>query len=394
MIKVNKIKENIYQIRVMDLESKNFHGCLFPVEDGTSYACYLIIDDEITLIDTIDDIYFDDVIVEIQKILDGKKIDNIVINHVEPDHSASFELVKDLYPEAKVYTSKSGVKAMQAHFFKEHTYLPVGVNDEFSTGKYTFTFLDTSLVHWPDNMWTYLKEEKILFSNDGFGQLLVDDVVYDEEISLERLLDYSREYYANIIWPNNVNTGNALKKFDKLDWEIDLIAPGHGIMIKKHINEMIEQYREFVAAQTKKKALIVYDSIWSNTQTMSQVIKMELEKAGWEVKDYKLSDSRVSIIIKEAIDSQLFVIGSGNQNNCLLPTVADFLERLKASHFKNRDAVAFGSYGWAPVPFKNLTERLSEAGFNVLGDPIIVNYRPNDEEKAMVAQKLNELINN
>lgn len=392
MVIVNKIKENIYQIRVIDKESKNFHGCLFPVIDGTSYASYLILDEQITFIDTVEMKYYAQVEEALEKLLDGRKIDNLIINHVEPDHSQSFGLVMEKYPEAKIYTSKSGIKGMQAQFFKEYEYNTVQTDDTINTGKYNLIFKETPLVHWPDNMWTYLKEEQILFSNDAFGQLIVDDVVYDSEIGKEKLLAYSKEYYANIVWPNNMQVKNLLTKIAANPLDIKLIAPSHGIMIKEYINDIMNQYTEFTLAKTKKKASVVYDTIWGNTEKMAYALVDELKKQGYETKIFNLSDDRISHIMSELLDTQLLVVGSSNHNNCILPTVADFIERLKASRFKDRDAIIFGSYGWANIPFKDLAKRVEDCGFNILSEPIIINYTPNNQEIDNIKELLNQAL--
>lgn len=393
MVIVNKIKENIYQIRVVDKESKNFHGCLFPVIDGTSYASYLVLDDQVTLIDTIETKYFPQFEKALDEILVGRKIDNLIINHVEPDHSQSFALTKEKYPETKVYTSKSGIKGMQEQFFKDYEYISVQTDDSINTGKYNFIFKETPLVHWPDNMWTYLPEEQILFSNDAFGQLIVDDVVYDSEISVDKLLAYSKEYYANIVWPNNMQVKNLLTKLAANPLDIKLIAPSHGIMIKEYINEIMNQYQEFTEAKTTNKALVIYDSIWGNTENMAYTLVDELKEIGFETKIFSLSNDRISEIMSELLDTQLLVLGSSNHNNCILPTVADFLERLKASRFKERDAIVFGSYGWANIPFKDLATRVEACGFKLLAEPIIINYTPNNQENQNIKNLLADALN-
>lgn len=394
MVRVDQIKDNVYQIRVIDKETRNFHGSIFPVIEGASYNCYIVIDDQITLIDTIEAKYFDDVFVEVKKILDGRKIDNLVVNHVEPDHSGSFELFTKEFPKANIYTSKAGVKGMQRNYFEDHDYNEVGFGDEIKTGKYTLAFAETPLVHWPDNMWTFLKEEKILFSNDAFGQLLVDDVLYDDEIAKERVLKFSREYYANIVWPCNKNVEDVLNKLPEINWDFNIMAPSHGVVIKGYLPDMVEQYTNFVKAETKKdKALIVYETVWGNTHKMADAIEAELVAEGMDVKKYHISESRVSEIIDEMIDTEFLFIGTSNHNNCLLPPVADFVERLASSRFYDRQAVIFGSYGWAGVlPFSDLEERLEKANFKVIADPITLNYKPNEKDQKDIRKFVNKLM--
>ncbi|MDR3215719.1 MAG: FprA family A-type flavoprotein, partial [Bacilli bacterium] len=363
------------------------------VIDGSSYSCYLILDEQVTLIDTIDDIYFDKVWPAIMEVLAGRTIDNMIVNHVEPDHDGSFALVMKNFPQANVYTSKAGIKAMQQQFFKEYAYHEVGFNDQLNIGKYHLLFMETPLVHWPDNMWTYLVEEKILFSNDAFGQLIVDDVITDEELGKDKLLKYSKEYYANIVWPNNRNVKILLEKFSKIAWDIKMICPAHGIIVKEFINDMIAQYQSFANNTINDhKALIVYETIWHNTEMMADIIKEYLSKQGYDVKVYQLSKTRISEIMSELIDTKLLLLGTSNHNNCLLPTVADFLERIQACHFENHQAIAFGSYGWATTPFNDLKERLLKAKFAVLGEPILVNYKPSPADTLRIEAEVSAAL--
>ncbi|MGL4383337.1 MAG: FprA family A-type flavoprotein [Bacilli bacterium] len=389
MVSVNKIKENIYQIKVIDREVRNFHGCVYPVLHGSTYNSYLVLDEQVTLIDMIDDIYFDEIYPEIIKLLNGRDVDNIIINHVEPDHSGSYELIINKFKNAKTYTSKAGEKAMQAHFFKAYHYHTVGLNDSIKTGKYTFSFMETPLVHWPDNMWTYLHEEQILFSNDAFGQLLVDDVVYDSDVSLFKFVDFMKEYYANIVYPCNVNVERALNALSKSKWSLKLIAPSHGLVLKDYIKESFSLYHDMIGNKTIDKAIVVYESMWGNTKAMALVIANELKAKGYEVKIYQLSRCHISEVMKELCDAKLLAIGSGNYNNCVLPPVAAFLERLHSTKYLNRQALVFGSYGWIKAPLQKLVERLNDANFNVISDPMYIQYVPNDDEKSDLQQAVN-----
>ena len=393
MVTINKIKENIYQIKVIDTQATTFHGCLFPVLEGTSYGCYLLIDEQITLLDTVEAPYFTEAFDKINDLIAGRKIDNIVVNHAEPDHSGAFALVMEKYPDAKVYTSKTGHKALKNMFFKDYDYHEVGYGDSLNIGKYNLLFMETPLVHWPDNMWVYLPEEEILFSNDAFGQLISDDAIYDSEVGVEKLLAFSREYYANIVWPNNRSVPPVIKKFVETNWKVSLIAPSHGVIIKDYISNMLEQYQSFAANTIDdKKALVVYETIWGNTKMMADTIATTLEEEGYHVKKYQISQARISEVISEMIDTKLLVLGTGNHNNCLMPPVADFLERVKASHFFERDAIAFGAYGWAQIPFNDLKGRLEKANFNVLGEPITINFTPSKDEQKGIKTMIKGLL--
>lgn len=391
MMSINKITNNIYQIKIIDLNTRDFHGCVYPVKEGTSYNSYLIVDEKVVLIDTIDDIYYNHLQNALDRILGERSIDYVIINHVEPDHSGSYASIIKRYPNAITYTSKMGEKAMQNHFFGSYEYHQVSYPDTLSTGNYTLAFLETPMVHWPDNMWTYCIEEKILFSNDAFGQLIVDDVAFASEVGLDKYLDYSKEYYANIVWPCNNSVLKLLERLNEIKWEFKVIAPSHGLMNKEYINEIVGQYYEFTQNKLNKKALVLYESMWNNSKQMAMVISNELKLKGYEVKTYQISKTRVSEIMKEMVDTKLVAIGSGNYNNHILPPVADLLERFSASKFLGRKAIVFGSYGWAKVPLHNLIERLEEANFEVISKPLYIQYVLNEEKEKDLRKEISSL---
>ena len=392
MIKIVPIAENIYQIKITDKDERNFHGTLYPVVNGVSYASYLVFDEEITLFDTFEKKYYGDVKPELDKLLQGRAIDNIVVQHVEPDHSESFQLFKQAYPSAKVYCSKLAVHEMRENFFIDVEYIPVTYPDTICTGKYNFHFFETPNVHWPDNMWTYLAEKKILFSNDGFGQLIADDIITDEEIELERLLAFSKEYYCNIVFPNNKFVLKTLQRFVPLKWEIDLVCPSHGIVIKKHLGALIQQYSDLANEVKEEKAVIVYETIWGNTEAEANALKADFEAMGIPVKMFQLSKCRISEIITEVATAAYIAVGSGNQNNCMMPIVADFLERLRALKALKAKVLVFGAYGWSQITFKEIAKRLESVRYNVFPKSLTINFKLNKEKEAELFNEFKEFL--
>lgn len=240
-------------------------------------------------------------------------------------------------------------------------------------------------------MWTYCLEEKILFSNDAFGQLITDNVAYAHDVELEKYLDYSKEYYANIVWPCNKSVSKLIDRLSTLDWNINIIAPSHGLMNKLYINEIIQQYIDFTQNKLNKKALVLYETMWSNTYEMAKVIAKELEIKGYDVKVFQISKTRVSEIIKEMLDTQLVAIGSGNYNNHILPPVVDLLQRFDASNFINRKAIVFGSYGWSATHLKNLVYYLEHANFEVITNPIYMQYVINEDKEKEIIKVIDNL---
>ena len=191
MTQAIKIKENVYWVGVRDLNVRDFHGELYPVEEGATYNAYLVIDDQITLFDTVEEEFCGECIERIESVLDGRSIDNIIVQHAEPDHSGGFKKIYEKYPNAKVYTTKAGVRHMQAQYIEDTPFNELKTGDTLSTGKYSFTFVEMNMIHWPDNMLTYCPELKVVFSNDAFGQHIVNYQMTDENLEDE---DYTIEY--------------------------------------------------------------------------------------------------------------------------------------------------------------------------------------------------------
>ncbi len=393
MIQTKKIKENIYNFRVIGYSNLDFHGPIYRTDYGSCYNSYLIIDEQVTLIDTVEAEYSVEFLRVLSKVLDGRTIDNIIINHVEPDHSSSFIDVINKYPNTKNYCSERAEKFMQNMFFQDVTYSTVNTGDSINTGKYNFKFILTPFVHWPDNMVTYLEEEKILFSNDAFGNLTVSTKTYDDEFELSDLIKSSKEYYANIIMPCGRFVLKALKEIEELKLDIELICPSHGIIWRSFIPEIIEHYKKWANFESKKdKVVIIYDTIWGNTQLLTDALGSEMANLGLDVKVFKVSEYRPSLIMADILDASAIIVGTGNFNGTMLPTVAGFIERMFALKPKNKIAAVYGSYGWAKMPhLQRMKDRLTECEFNVLDFDTSSNYKPDSANEEVTRELAAEI---
>ncbi len=379
MLYTYNVNTNIICFRGLSHSDLDFHGSTIRSNEGSSYNCYLIIDDEITLVDTIDMKFNDLFLDSLKKILGDREINNIVVNHVEPDHSGSFLSVKEIYPNSNVYCSKKGIDAMQRMYFKDIDYTEVNDFDTIKTGKYTLKFILTPFVHWPDNMVTYLEEEQILFSNDAFGSLLTRSKLYDESYSLDDLINASKAYYANIVMPYGKF---VLKVFDKIadnNIDIKLICPSHGLVIKKYINELLQNYISWANGVATDKVVIIYESIWGNTEMCTNQIANALVNSGKEVKVFRASEHHASVIMTEIMDSKAILIGSSNFNSTMLSPLADILERIYALKPQNKVGMVYGSHGWASAHLKRIEDRLKEANIELFNFNLIGKYTPDDE---------------
>lgn len=378
MTKAILIKDNIYWVGARDYNSRNFHGAIFPIEEGTTYNAYLVIDKEVTLIDTVELQFMDEMLERIKSVIKDQPIDNVIIQHGENDHASGFtELVKH-YPNIKAYASKAGVLCMQKQYFKDFPYIPVKSYDTLKTGEFTLTFLEMPLIHWPDNMLTFISEAKIIFSNDAFGQHIISSRLFDTYLSWDYCYQKAKDYYANIVMPYGLQVSKKLMEIAESGWEFDMIAPSHGVIFKSYLPQLISAYQEFSTMASKPKAIIIYDSVWNNTQQMGEALAEGLGES-MEVKIYKISITSANIIMKELLDSQVVLIGSGCYNNIMAPSIAGFIEKLKSMRITNKKAIAFSSYGWFPGILADMNERLVAAGFELINSPLLnQNYAPNE----------------
>lgn len=376
-----QIKDNMYWVGVHDFNCRHFHGDLFPITEGTTYNSYLIVDEQVTLIDTVEEEFYDVMMERIRSVINDRAIDNVIVQHAEPDHSGGFvKFMKD-YPNAVPYASNAGVNIMLKQYFKDYDYQKVKTGDTLSTGKYTLTFVEMPMIHWPDNMLTYVAENKIIFSNDAFGQHIASYDIFDDAHGVAKCIDKAKDYYANIVMPYGMQVSNKLKQIQEMHLDFDMIAPAHGVIWRTYIQELLEAYQSFASFQSVNKAVIVYESIWKHTQMMAEALAEGMGRNGICVKVYKCSMTSPAILQKELLDAKAIFVGSGNYNNAMAGSIAAFLEKLISCKVKHKKGLGFGSYGWANLVTKEINARLTKAGITLLNDEIVSqNYTPSADD--------------
>ncbi|WP_423793076.1 FprA family A-type flavoprotein [Methanocaldococcus indicus] len=373
---IRKIKENIYFVGAIDWDVRNFHG--YNTDNGTTYNSYLILDEKITLIDTVKDHKADELINNIKKLVNPNDIDYIVINHVEKDHSGALpELMK--ITNAKIVTNDKGKEHLEEHYNTEGwEFLVVDDEEELNIGKRTLKFFKTPMLHWPENMVTYLIEDKILFSNDAFGQHYASSQRFDYEVRGDIFL-YAREYFANILMPYKFLINNVIEKLTKL--EIEYIAPSHGIIWNKYIDDIIKYYIDWASGKVSNKAVIVYDTMYNSTKKMAYAIADGLIEEGVNVKIYNLTETPVSKIISEILTAKYLLVGSPTLNKNLYPEVAKFLAYMEGLNPTGKIAVAFGSYGWYEVATEKIKEVFKRLNYKIVDDDCLkVKFSPKEED--------------
>lgn len=376
-----QVTKSSYWVGVQDWNLREFHGPTFHIPNGTTYNSYLIVDQEITLIDVVEIEFFEAFYRKITSIIGDQPIKNLIINHSEPDHSGAFLKLLEKYPDINVYCSKKAAEFMDLQYGINYgKYNIVKTGDKLSIGTNTLAFIDMKMLHWPDSMATYSIEEKILYSNDAFGQHIASTKIFDDSHDLEYCLYESKRYYANIIMPMAKILAKKLEEITKMNLEIEIIAPSHGIIWRKHVKEILENYTKWATWQTTDKVIICYDTTWNNTEKMALALANGFAKADMEVKFYQVSKSDVNEIMTEVVDAKAILIGSSTIYGGMIANIAYLLEELRVLKPQDKLAYAFGSNGWAKGAVGRIESNLEEIGLTLFEAGMNTKFLPTDED--------------
>lgn len=390
-MKAYKLRDNIWWVGGIDWDLRNFHGYL--TQRGSTYNAYLIIDEKVTLIDNVKYYLADEMLARISSVIDPSKIDLIVQNHVEMDHSSSLPALMKLIPDVPIYTNAAAIKGLKLHYGQDWNFHEIKSGDTINIGKRDLTFLTTPMVHWPDNQFTYCPQEKILFSNDGFGQHIASSERLASDLPLSLVLEEAKKYYANIVLPYSKQVQKVLDAAAGLEFE--MIAPSHGLIWTENIPEILAAYKNWAySVADPKRALVIYDTMWKSTQKMAYAIAQGFENKGIRVKMLNLQTNHISDIMTDVMDAKYICVGSPTLNSSILPTVAGFLYYLKGLSPKERIGLAFGSYGWGGQSIPIVQQLLGdpkECGFTML-EPIKAQYIPDAETLAGITQNIEQQL--
>jgi len=376
-----EIASGIYWVGAVDWPIRDFHG--YTTDAGTTYNAYLVLDEKVVLIDNVKRHFFPAWLDNIRKVIDPKKIDYVISNHTEMDHSGSLLPLMHVIGEDKpVYCSPMGLKNLPQHFPGKLNFQPVGSGEELQIGERTLIFLETRMLHWPDSMFTYVKEDKILFSSDAFGQHYAGLERFDDQIG-QAIMPHARKYFANILLLYAPLIRKLVEKVTQMGLEIKMICPDHGVMWRKDPGQIIKAYVEWSQQTPQRKAVVVYDTMWHSTQKMAEAIVAALGEEGVEARPLHLRTVHRSHIMNEVLDAGAILVGSPTLNNGLFPTVADFLCYMKGLKPQNKIAAAFGSYGWSGEAVKLITQELEAMKFKIIDSGLKIQYVP--DQKGMEA---------
>ncbi len=364
-MKAVEIKKGIYWVGAIDYNLRSFHGYTTP--RGTTYNAYLVIDEKTALIDTVKAPFSRELLTRISSVINPEKIDYLIANHVEMDHSGSASAVVEQAGDIEVICTAKGKEFLHGHYHdsKEWDIRTVGSEDTLRLGKRTLSFIPAPMLHWPDTMFTYSASARVLFSNDGFGQHIATPRRFCDEAEDWNVFSEAQKYYANILMPYS---RMAAKKLDELkDVAVEVVCPSHGVIFreKEDINRIVSLYKSWAAGESKEKAVLVYDTMYNSTEKMARTIEEGLLIEGIDTRIFNLRVSDISDIMSEILDAKAVVVGSSTLNNGPMPSIGGFLTYLKGLRPRGKIGAAFGSYGWGGGAIKAITGELEATGFEL-----------------------------
>jgi flavorubredoxin len=370
------LTDNVDWVGAVDWNIRDFHG--YDTSRGTSYNSYLVRDEAIALIDTVKEVHADTLLANIKSLVDPAAIKYLVCNHAEPDHAGSMPQVLAALPDAEVVCNEKCRLALSRHFdTSSWRFKIVKSGDELSLGKRVLQFIDTPMVHWPESMFTFMPQEKILFSMDAFGQHYATACRFDDENPQEIILEEARAYYANIVLPYSSIVTKLLSSTSDIQPEI--IAPSHGIVWRSYVDRIVQAYHDWSSHKPQSKVLVIYDTMWNSTEMMARAIQEGAELPGVDARLIHLRRNSLSQIATEVQDAAAIAFGSPTLNATMMPMAGALLTYLKGLRPAGKVAFAFGSYGWGKGGPEAVDEVMKAMKWELVREPLKAQFRPTEE---------------
>jgi flavorubredoxin len=383
-----KIKEDITWVGKIDWELRRFHGEELSTHRGSSYNAYLVQDEKTVLIDTVWAPFAKEFVANLKKQIDLSKIDYIVCNHGEVDHSGALpELLREI-PGTPIYCTTNAVKSLKGQYHQDWNFQIVKTGDKLNLGKRELVFVEMAMLHWPDSMACYLTGDNILFSNDAFGQHFASEMLYNDLVDQAEIYQEAIKYYANILTPFSRLVDNKLKEIAGFNLPIAMICPSHGIIWRDNPLQIVETYAKWANNYQENQVTVIYDTMWNGTRRMAEAIAEGIRQAdpAVTVKVYNAGRSDKNDIITDVFKSKAIVVGSSTINKGVLSSIAAIMDEIKGMAFKNKKGAAFGAYGWSGESAKIITEKLQESGFAVVSEGLRALWSPDEQAVEACAQ--------
>lgn len=375
-----KITEKVTWVGKVDWELNRFHGDEYSTHRGSSYNSYLVRDKKTVLIDTVWLPYDKEFVSHLKQEIDLNEIDYIIMNHNEIDHSGALpELMREI-PHVPIYCTKKGEAIIRGHYHQDWNFVNVKTGDTLDLGTVTLTFIEASMLHWPDTMFTYMSGENILFSNDGFGQHFATESLFNDKVVQEELYYEAAKYYTNIMTLYSPMVTRKIKEIMTMNLPINMICTSHGVIWRDNPMQIVEKYLEWADGYQENQITIIYDTMWNSTRLMAEAITKGIQQVDPTVtiKLFNAAKEDKNDIMTEIFKSKAILMGSPTINNGYSYAVAGLLEMAHGLKFKKKKAAAFGSYGWSGDAPKMISEHLKGAGFELVDEGIKKLWIPDE----------------
>lgn len=386
-----KVADGVYWVGAIDWNLRLYHNT-YSTHHGTTYNSYLLMGDgatpdenQVVLVDTVYGPFYEELLKNIKELVPVEKITYVIVNHAESDHSGALPMVMEVIPRARVVCT-SKCKDILSRLYHTPTgggpatwdFLIVGSGDELKIGKKTLRFIEAPMMHWPDNMFTYVVEDKLLLSNDPFGQHVASSERFEDEAEQAVVWEEAAKYFANTLYPFTALIKRKVEEIQSLP--IEIIAPSHGVIWRKEPQRILEKYHRWANGEAEERVLIAYETMWESTDIMARAIAEGVQKEGVPVRLFKLSAADHADVFRELLEARGLMIGSSTINNTVLPAAASFIEGLKGLRPKGKVACAFGSHGWGGGAVKVIEQAVRQAGIEHVVPGLAVKYRPDAGE--------------
>lgn len=377
--KAEKLTDKVYWVGAIDWGVRDFHG--YSTGRGSTYNAFLIIDEKITLIDTVKKPFMNEMLARIASVVDPDDIQYIISNHSEMDHTGCLPEVIHAVKPQKVFASQMGKKALGAHFhFEDFVVTPVKTGESISLGDSNLTFIETRMLHWPDSMVSYLDTDKVMFSQDGFGMHLASTERFDDQLPAYVLKQEAEKYFANILLPFSPMVTGLMKKLEELNLNIELLCPDHGPLWRTDIDGILSSWKEWALQKCSRKAVVIYDTMWGSTAKLADAVCDGLVENDVSVKVMPLGSSHRSDVATAILDAGALIAGSPTINGQMFPRMADVLTYIKGLKPKNLIGGVYGSYGWSGEAVKHVEQYFSDMNIPLVAESLNINYVPRHED--------------
>ena len=375
------IMKDVYWVGALDYNIRNFHGFSYTTHHGTTYNAYLIIGEKIALVDSVMGLFTEEMLSRISEVIDPTKIDYMISNHTEMDHSGATPEILKIVPNAKLVCTSKAVDQLKKHYADGWNIQTVKTGDEIDLGGKTLRFYEAPMLHWPESMFTYYVEKQLLLPNDAFGQHYATEQRFADEVDQNVLWREAEKYYANILWPLSRMVQRKIEEVVELGLPIKMIAPSHGLIWRKDPLQIVTRYLEWAKGERlQDKVVITWDTMWESTTKLARAMAEGVQSEGLEPKMRLIPHSDRYDIMADLLEARGILVGSSTMHNDVLPNVASVLSDFELLKPVGKKCAAFGSYGWGGGAVKKIQESMEKGKMDIVMEPFTVKWVPDEDE--------------